>query len=74
MRSFPRLPETQLRNMSSVISKMEITAREGKRIRRKWDVKTESVNPADYLKKLKIRDPELGNYIGTDCPQMETDH
>ncbi len=59
---------------------------EGKKIRRIWDeekelwyfsvvdiifVLTESINPTDYLKKLRKRDPELGNYIGTNCPQVE---
>jgi hypothetical protein len=34
-------------------------------------VLTESTNPTDYLKKLRKRDPELGNYIGTNCPQVE---
>ena len=32
---------------------------------------TESVNPTDYLKKLRKRDKELGTYIGTNCPQVE---
>ena len=32
---------------------------------------TDSVNPTDYLKKLRKRDSELGNYIGTNCPQVE---
>ena len=32
---------------------------------------TESVNPTDYLKKLRKRDIELGKYIGTNCPQIE---
>jgi DNA-damage-inducible protein D len=32
---------------------------------------TESVNPTDYLKKLRKRDLELHNYIGTNCPQVE---
>jgi prophage antirepressor-like protein len=38
-------------------------------------VLTDSVNPTDYLKKLRKRDELLGNYIGTNCPQveMETD-
>ena len=29
---------------------------------------TDSVNPTDYLKKLRKRDSELGNYLGTNCP------
>jgi len=32
---------------------------------------TESVNATDYLKKLRKRDTDLGNYIGTNCPQVE---
>lgn len=35
------------------------------------EVLTDSVNPTDYLKKLKKRDLELGNYIGTNCPHVE---
>lgn len=31
---------------------------------------TDSVNPTDYLKKIRKRDPELGTYIGTNCPQV----
>lgn len=34
-------------------------------------VLTESVNPTDYLKKLRKRDESLGSYIGTNCPQIE---
>lgn len=33
-------------------------------------VLTESVNPTDYLKKLRKRDPELASYLGTNCPQV----
>ena len=29
---------------------------------------TDSVNPTDYLKKLRKRDSELGSYLGTNCP------
>ena len=32
---------------------------------------TDSVNPTDYLKKLRKRDMELGTYLGTNCPQVE---
>lgn len=32
---------------------------------------TNSVNPTDYLKKLRKRDIELGTYLGTNCPQVE---
>ena len=34
------------------------------------EVLTDSVNPTDYLKKIRKRDVELGNYIGTNCPQV----
>jgi DNA-damage-inducible protein D len=59
---------------------------ESKKIRSHWDEKEEkwyfsvvdvvevltgSINPTDYLKKLRKRDTELGNYIGTNCPQVE---
>jgi DNA-damage-inducible protein D len=32
---------------------------------------TDSINPTDYLKKLRKRDMELGAYLGTNCPQVE---
>lgn len=34
------------------------------------EVLTDSTNPTDYLKKMRKRDPELGMYIGTNCPQV----
>ena len=36
---------------------------------------TDSVNPTDYLKKMRKRDAELATYLGTNCPQvaMETE-
>ncbi len=34
------------------------------------EVLTDSENPTDYLKKMRKRDPELGSYIGTNCPQV----
>jgi len=34
-------------------------------------VLSESTNPTDYLKKIRKRDDELKNYIGTICPQVE---
>ena len=57
-----------------------------KKVRVKWDedeedyyfsivdvveVLTESVNPTDYLKKLRKRDELLGLYLGTNCPQIK---
>ncbi len=33
-------------------------------------VLTDSVNPTDYLKKLRKRDTLLGDYLGTNCPQV----
>ena len=57
---------------------------EDKRIRRAWfndewyyslvdvvEVLTNSVNPTDYLKKIRKRDLELSSYIGTNCPHVE---
>jgi len=59
---------------------------ESKKIRRYYDAQTEtwyfsaidavealtvSINPTDYLKKLRKRDIELGAYIGKNCPQVE---
>ena len=58
---------------------------EEKKIRSHWDEETEewyfsvvdaveiltdSINPTDYLKKLRKRDTLLGDYIGTNCPQV----
>ena len=34
------------------------------------EVLTDSANPSDYLKKMRKREPELGTYIGTNCPQV----
>ena len=34
------------------------------------EVLTDSANPTDYLKKMRKREPELGIYIGTNCPQV----
>ena len=31
---------------------------------------TDSTNPTDYLKKLRKRDTLLGDYLGTNCPQV----
>lgn len=35
-----------------------------------FGVLTDSANPTDYLKKLRKRDALLGDYIGTNCPQV----
>lgn len=66
-------------------TKQEIQLFESKKVRTVWDSETEqwyfsvvdvvevltdSVNPTDYLKKMRKRDPELGIYIGTNCPQV----
>lgn len=34
-------------------------------------VLTDSINPTDYLKKMRKRDPELAAFMGTNCPQIE---
>ncbi|TAG28787.1 MAG: phage antirepressor protein [Burkholderiales bacterium] len=31
---------------------------------------TDSTNPTYYLKKLRNRDEQLGDYVGTRCPQV----
>lgn len=31
---------------------------------------TDSTAPTDYLKKMRKRDPALGSYLGTNCPQV----
>ncbi|MDR1022669.1 MAG: hypothetical protein LBL94_05295 [Prevotellaceae bacterium] len=64
----------------------EIKLFENKQIRSAWNaeaeewylslvdvisVLTDSVNPTDYLKKLRKRDELLGEYIGTNCPYVE---
>lgn len=33
-------------------------------------VLTDSSNPTDYLKKMRKREPELGEFVGTNCPQI----
>ncbi|PUE61551.1 hypothetical protein B9Z45_05255 [Limnohabitans sp. 2KL-17] len=58
---------------------------ESTRVRSHWDaaqekwyfsvvdvvqVLTDSINPTDYLKKLRKRDAALGSYLGTNCPQV----
>ena len=59
---------------------------EGRKICRYWDETQEkwyfsvvdvvgalsqSADPTGYLKKLRKRDPELGSYVGTNCPRVE---
>ena len=65
--------------------KEQIQLFEEKKVRTVWDdekeewffsvvdvveVLTDSANPTDYLKKMRKREPELGIYIGTNCPQV----
>lgn len=66
-------------------AKSDMAPFEGKKIRTVWDetketwlfavvdivgALTDSANPTDYLKKMRKRDPLLGNYLGTNCPQV----
>ena len=64
--------------------KSKLVIFQDKKIRRIWfkeqwyfsivdivEVLTDSVNPTDYLKKLRKRDLDLGSYIGTNCPQVD---
>ena len=68
-----------------MVNQETIKVFEEKRIRTLWDdeqekwyfsvvdvvqVLTGSVNPTDYLKKMRKRDPELGKFLGTNCPQV----
>ena len=73
--------------MDNIMTKREqIQLFEGSKVRTVWDderekwyfsivdvveVLTDSLNPTDYLKKMRKRDPELGGYIGTNCPQVQ---
>ena len=65
--------------------KEQIQLFEEKKVRTVWDdekeewffsvvdvveVLTDSADPTDYLKKMRKREPELGVYIGTNCPQV----
>ena len=59
---------------------------EAKKVRTVWDdeqekwffsvldvveVLTDSTNPTDYFKKMRKREPELAEYVGTNCPHVE---
>ena len=35
------------------------------------EVLTDSINPTDYFKKMRKREPELSAFVGTNCPQVE---
>jgi hypothetical protein len=67
-------------------NKRDLAIFESFKIRRHYDEKTEiwyfsvidivqvltdSINPTDYLKKIRKRDQDLSNYLGTNCPQVE---
>jgi len=64
----------------------KIQSFENKKVRSIWDaekeewffsvvdvvaVLTDSENPTDYLKKMRKRDNILGDYLGTNCPQID---
>lgn len=68
------------------MSNQNIVLFENRQVRRSYDIENEiwyfsvvdivealtgSINPTDYLKKLRKRDNELGAYLGTNCPQVE---
>ncbi|GBU23994.1 hypothetical protein R83H12_00614 [Fibrobacteria bacterium R8-3-H12] len=68
------------------MDKNKIQLFENKRVRSVWDaekeewffsvvdvvaVLTDSENPTDYLKKMRKRDNILGDYLGTNCPQID---
>jgi prophage antirepressor-like protein len=69
-----------------MVKEANIKLFEEKKVRTVWDkekeewyfsvvdvveILTDSVNPTDYLKKLRKRDTFLGEYIGTNCPHVE---
>lgn len=72
-------------NLYNMSQQEQIKIFEEKRIRSLWDdereewyfsvidvveVLTGSINPTDYLKKMRKREPELASYLGTNCPQV----
>lgn len=69
-----------------MIKKTSIQIFEEKKVRSVWnddeekwyfsvldvvEVLTDSANPTDYFKKMRKRDPELAEYVGTNCPHIE---
>lgn len=69
-----------------MIKKTSIRIFEEKKVRSVWnddeekwyfsvldvvEVLTDSANPTDYFKKMRKRDPELAEYVGTNCPHIE---
>jgi hypothetical protein len=65
--------------------KDKILVFENRKVRSVWDdekeewffsivdvvaVLSDSANPTDYLKKMRKREPDLGTYLGTNCPQI----
>ncbi len=67
-----------------ILQKNRLVVFQDKEVRRAWhndewyyslvdivEILSESKNPTDYLKKMRKRDKELKNYIGTNCPYVE---
>ena len=76
---------SQKTSQKAMSQKEQIQLFEQKKVRTVWDdekeewyfsvvdvveVLTDSADPTDYLKKMRKREPELGIYIGTNCPQV----
>lgn len=68
------------------MSRDNIQLYEDKKVRSAWDednecwwfsvvdvvaALTDSINPTDYLKKMRKRDELLSEYLGTNCPHVE---